>query len=190
MTTASETVFDTLENLFGERVDHLPHERGGEGGDDQHDDDLGNEGQRHLLHLRERLEQGDDDADGHRRRDSRASRQQYRPDRRLDDIERIGFAHRQVMTTPAPSVISLPLSSMATAPPSMMRTPDTLPLMLPSAEVRVRPITLSACDSEKAVSSESSLAFARTCCSTAEKLASCDTCSVGSIGSVGSWYCS
>ena len=60
---------------------------------EQDGDDLRDEGQRHLLHLGQRLQERDDDADRHGGADRRAGGDDHRPERRLDDIEGVGLVH-------------------------------------------------------------------------------------------------
>ena len=124
----SEAVLDPRVDQLGEGEDLRADERAGDGDDHQDDDDLRNEGQRHLLHLGQRLEQRDDDADDHRGADRRARGDDDRPDRRLDDVEGVASFMAQLMVTPGPSGTLVPSSSVATAPPWMMDTDATLPV--------------------------------------------------------------
>src|SRR5438552_9522854 len=82
---ASETGFDLAVDFVRESQDLRPDERRGHRRHHQDHDDLGNEGERDFLNLCERLKKSDGDADRHRRADRRAGRDDYRPDRRLDD---------------------------------------------------------------------------------------------------------
>src|SRR5260221_295522 len=92
----SETGLDLAVDFVGESEDLGPDERPGDGGHDQYDDDLRNEGQRDFLDLGQRLEEGDQNADRHRRTDRRAGRDDDRPDRRLDDRKGVGLVHLDI----------------------------------------------------------------------------------------------
>ena len=61
---------------------------------DENRQDLRNEGKRRFLNLRQRLDERDDEANDHGSANRGACRDQNSPDRRLDNIECIGFIHR------------------------------------------------------------------------------------------------
>src|SRR5690606_19460646 len=115
-----ESVLDPLENHGREGGDLRAYKWTGEGDGKQDGDDLRHEGERDLLHLRQRLHKGDADAHDHSHDHRRAGGKQDGPDGVLDDVECVSLVHDppavQRTTTPGPTITSSPLSSVATTP--------------------------------------------------------------------------
>src|SRR5581483_1607121 len=91
--TPSEAHLDAGVHGLREGIDDRSDEWSCERGDEQDCNNLGDERQRHLLHLRQRLEQGNDDAYGHGCRDCGAGRNDHGPQGGLDNVERVGLVH-------------------------------------------------------------------------------------------------
>ena len=135
--------------LLDPRVDRLGEdrkpaadERGGEARRDEDGDHLRYEGQRHLLHLGQGLQERDDHADRHRRGHARSGADHDHPDRRLHQIDRVAFVHWTV--APLASETVEPLVRVATAPVLVTLTEATWPDVEPSEEVMVWPTSCSA----------------------------------------------
>src|SRR5690606_30119208 len=184
----SEAGFDALEDDGGEGVDLCADERAGEDDHEKDRHDLGHEGERDFLDLGQRLDERDADADDHRHQHGGRRCDQHRPDRELDEIERIGFVHCYWTVMPFSIGTSVPPSRTATTPPDVSLTDVTTPATEPSAEVMVWPSSAPACATAVPCSSCDSFWLTCTVCSTWENVASWATYWVESIGCVGSWF--
>src|SRR3954469_25309424 len=187
--SGSEAVLDVRIDHLGEGGEMGSDEGAGDGNDHENDDDLRNEGQRHLLDLGQRLDQRDDGADQHRGTDGRPGGDDDGPDRRLDDVEGIPFVHDWLIVRPGPIATFVPFSSVAMEPSLLMETEATLPLKLApveSVKLTVFPISPLACDSDCEDSRASSLVLVCIACSTDESCANwliyCEV-SIGLFGS-------
>src|SRR5262249_42559827 len=105
----AETAPRGSESVLDPRIDHLgkggemrADEGTGDGYDEENDDDLRNESQRHLLDLGQGLDQRDHGPDQHRRADRRAGSNDNGPDRLLDDVEGVPLVHGLAERKPGP----------------------------------------------------------------------------------------
>ena len=94
--TGSISLFDAAIDLFGEGIELAADQRAAQAQHDQHDNDLRHEGQGRFLNLGQRLKLGDDYADVDRGADSGARADQNRPDRQMQNVQRVSFVHRRV----------------------------------------------------------------------------------------------
>src|SRR5262245_27879668 len=135
----SEADLDAGVHLLGETEDHGADEGRHHRAHDEDHDNLGYERERHLLHLREGLQQGDDDADCHGRADGWPGCNDHGPQGRLHNVQRVSLVHGWVIVTPGPRGTSRPSCRTATDPPEITRRAATVPVTVPSAEVTLRP---------------------------------------------------
>src|SRR5262245_57775780 len=104
----SESVLDPRIDHLGEGGEMRADEGAGDGDDHENDDDLRNEGQRHLLDLGQRLNEGDDGADEHRGTDRGPGGDDDGPDRGLDHIEGVALVHDWLIVRPGPTPTLVP----------------------------------------------------------------------------------
>src|SRR6187402_3290572 len=109
-------------------------EGAGNGDDHENDDDLRNEGQRHLLDLGQGLHQCNEGADQHRGADRGAGGHDDGPDRSLDDVEGVPLVHDWLIVSPGPTATFVPFSRVAMEPSLLMEIETTLPLKVAPVE--------------------------------------------------------